>query len=112
VARTGQFPGARCPQAVRSSGSRELGIRECVLRAELPGYDSTTLDLSDRSSIQRAASAQLVLTPKQPGQDVGIDPSTAIPGSVRKTWTLAENAMSAETGRKLASTARGDPARA
>src|SRR5664279_2809396 len=81
---------------VRTPGSRELGIRECVLRAELPGYDSTTLDLSDRNLFKEPRLPLLVLTPKQPGQDVGLDASTAIPGSVRKTWTSAENAMSAE----------------
>jgi pimeloyl-ACP methyl ester carboxylesterase len=81
---------------VRTSGSRELGIRECVLRAELPGYDSTILDLSNRNLFKEPRLPLLVLTPKRPGQDVGLDPSAAIPDSIRKTWTLAENAMSAE----------------
>ena len=81
---------------MRTPGSRELGIRECVLRAELPGYDSTTLDLSDRNLFKEPRLLLLVLTPKQPGRDAALDPATAIPSSVRKTWTLAENAMSAE----------------
>ena len=90
-----------------------LGVGECVLRADLSGYHSTTLDLTDRTLFKEPHLPLLVLTPKRPGMDVEIDSSTAIPGSVRKTWTLAEKAIRAanwpEVERQLRAATAADP---
>jgi Ca-activated chloride channel homolog len=70
-----------------------LGVGECVLRASLQGYRSTTIDIMDKSLFQSPGLPVLVLMPKRPGEDVAIDRSLAIPGSVRRNWVLAEKAM-------------------
>ena len=90
-----------------------LGVGQCVLRAELSGYHSSTLDLTDRTLLKGPQLPLLVLTPKRPGMDLESDSSMAIPGSVRKTWALAEEAMSAanwpEAERQLRAVTAAEP---
>ena len=90
-----------------------LGVGECVLRANLPGYRSTTIDIMDKSLFQSPSLPLLVLTPKRPGEDVAIDTSAVIPGSVRKPWALAERAISTqnwpEAERQLRAVTATDP---
>lgn len=90
-----------------------LGVGGCVLRANLSGYRSSTLDLMDRTLFQEPRLPLLVLTPKRPGVDLEIESSGAIPGSVRKTWALAEKAMAAanwpEAERQLRAATSTDP---
>jgi tetratricopeptide (TPR) repeat protein len=72
------------------------GTGDCVLRADLSGYHSTTIDLTDKSLLKSPSLPLLVLAPKRPGEDLEIDRSMSIPGPVRKAWTSAEKAMRAE----------------
>ena len=50
-----------------------IGAGECVLRAYLPGYRSSSIDLSDRSLLKEPNLPLLVLSPKQ------VSPSPILP---------------------------------
>lgn len=97
------------PHAVQAG----LGVGQCVLSAELSGYHSSTLDLTDRTLFQGPRLPLLVLTPTQPGVDVAIDATVAVPGSVRKMWMSAEKALGAEdwpeAERQLRAATAADP---
>ena len=79
--------------ALKASG---FGVADCVLRAELSGYRSNSIEISDPSLLREPRLPALVLTRNSAGANVDVDDTGSIPRPVRKTWDLAEKAMFAE----------------
>jgi VWFA-related protein len=78
---------------LRSSG---FGVANCVLRAELSGYRSSSIEISDPSLLREPRLPALVLTRSNPGANVDVDDTVSIPHPVRKAWDAAQKAMFAE----------------
>jgi VWFA-related protein len=90
-----------------------LGVGDCVLRANLQGFRSTTIDLMDRTLFREPQLPVLVLEPKRPGAEVELDRPGVVPSVVSKDWANAERAMQAgkwpEAERQLLKVVATDP---
>ena len=90
-----------------------VGVGECVLRAGLSGYRSTTIDLMDSRSFREPGLPVLVLSPDRPGLNLEVDNGGSVPGAVRHAWVSAQQALLAqnwaEAERQLESATATDP---
>jgi VWFA-related protein len=86
---------------------------ECVLRADLSGYRSSTIDLTDRSLVREPRLPVLVLSPDRPGLNLEVDYSGFFPSAVRNGWASAQKALLAqnwaEAERQLQTVTATDP---
>lgn len=77
--------------AVVTAFSRTLfinGLSVCVLRASLPGYESSTIDLSKLSAASDPRLPPMILRPRPPGTDFNLEISR-VPRTARKAWGRA-----------------------
>jgi Ca-activated chloride channel family protein len=88
-------------------------VGACVLRADLSGFRSSTIDLDDTTIYRAPQLPVLVITPKRPGEEIQADASMAIPKPARRGWAQATKAMSArdwaEAERQLRSVTLASP---
>ena len=73
-----------------------LGVGECVLRADLAGYRSTTIDLMDNRLFREPRLPLLILAPDRPGVNLEVDSTGPVPGAVRNGWASAQKALLAQ----------------
>ncbi len=69
------------------------GTLKCVLRAELPGYESSVLDLDDRSLGAAPTLPPLVLRRKGSRASAAVEAGVDAPRKARKAWDAALAAM-------------------
>jgi hypothetical protein len=74
----------------------EIGSAACVLRAVLSGYNSTVIDLSERTAAYEPILPPLVLTPRKPDEAAGIVEDTAVPRAAQQAWARAMKASKAK----------------
>ncbi len=93
-------------------GATGFGVASCHLQAELSGYFSTTIEISDPSLLREPRLPALVLAPKRPGMNLEVNDSAIVPRAIRSSWDSAQKAMIAqnwtEAERALASVADND----
>ena len=77
-------------------GATGFGVANCVLRAELTGYRSSSIELGDASLLKEPRLPVLVLTPNRPGMDTEVDQTGPVPRPIREGWASAQKAMVAQ----------------
>ena len=90
-----------------------FGIANCVLRAELTGYRSSSIELGDASLLREPRLPVLVLSANRPGANLEVDDAGPVPRPIRNAWASAQKAMLAqnwtEAERQLQSVTATDP---
>jgi VWFA-related protein len=77
-------------------GATGFGVANCVLRAELAGYRSSSIELGDTSLLKEPRLPVLVLSPTRPGTDLEVDQTGSVPHAIRSSWESAQKAMVAQ----------------
>jgi VWFA-related protein len=77
-------------------GAAGFGVANCVLRAELTGYRSSSIELGDASLLKEPRLPVLVLSPNRPGMDLAVDQTGPVPRAIRTSWGSAQKAMLAQ----------------
>jgi VWFA-related protein len=77
-------------------GATGFGVANCVLRAELTGYRSSSIELGDASLLKEPRLPVLVLSPNRPGMDLEVDQTGPVPRPIREGWASAQKAMTAQ----------------
>jgi len=80
------------------SMSMMSGTGGCILRASLPGYESTVIDLDARRPTDDPHLPPMILRRPSPGSTFSLDAGYRVPSAARKLW---ERALKAAEARRL-----------